>query len=74
MSDLKQTMNFVRSQIEMRKALGIASYKAEMDKYGFPTKIQDAFNAAFEEGYNTGGAAAINGIGEAFKNLGAFDE
>lgn len=52
MSDLKQTMDFVSSQIEMRKALDIASYKAEMDKYGFPTEIQDAFNAAFEAGYN----------------------
>ena len=70
MRDLKQNMDFVSSQIEMRKALDIASYKAGMDKYGFPTEIQDAFNAAFEAGYNAGGAAALEGFAETLKEAG----
>ena len=48
MRDLKQTMGFVSLQIEMRKALDFASYKAEMDKYAFPSEIQGALNTAFE--------------------------
>lgn len=74
MSDLKQAMDFVSSQIEMRKALDIASYKAGMDKYDFPPEIQDAFNAVFETGYDLGGAAAFEGLIETLKDAGAFDE